>query len=160
MVNRAGGQFLARPAFAAKVNAGVGGSHDRDAFEYLLDRGRMTDDRSLAVLGKAGIHRYRGRWREAIRRPLNHPLGRRQVERLEQIFERSVADRLDRRGQIAEGRDDDDRHRPHEPTKVMHGGHAAHAGEPHVEHDHVRPPGGGRLEPLFGRGSRGHAVAE
>ena len=43
---------------------------------------------------------------------------------------------------------------------MVHGRQAAHAGQPHVEHDGVGPSRGGRLQPLFGRRRRVGTVAK
>ena len=72
---------------------------------------RVADDRLRRPTCERPASRF-GRRRPALDRALDRPLGRGQIERLQQILEGPVADGLHRRGQVAEGRDDDDRHGP------------------------------------------------
>ena len=71
-----------------------------------------------------------------------------------------MTDGLNRGGQIAEGRDDDDRHVAYGLAEVVHRLKAAHAGQAHVKHNDVGTADGSRLQTLLGRCGGRRAVTE
>ncbi len=154
-VDRAGRQFLAGAAFSAQQDAGLRGGRQRDAFEHLLHHGRSSHQ-------PGGVFRA-GRRREL--RPAGHcppdrPLGRLQVERLNQVLERALADGLDGRVQIAVGGDDDDRRIAATLAQLLHRRQAVQAGQADVEHHGIGRLLGGQFQRLLGGRGRDHFVAQ
>ncbi len=158
-VDGAGDQLLAGAALAGDEDGGVARGHQGDALEDRLHGRALPDDLFRRAGGGAVV---RGRCRllgPALQGPGDGVERLVQVERLGQVVERAPFDRLDRRAQVAERRDDDDRCVLGQLPQLAQRGQAVHPGQANVEDDGIEVLLGGQGEGVLGGRGDGDAMA-
>ncbi len=140
-----GRQLLADPALALQQDRGIRVGRERNLLEHSLHCRRLPQHtlnrRRRGDLGTGNL----------AQRPVDRGANLGQIERLHHVFERTLANRLDRRRQIAERRDHDDRRAMEMAPKRLHRGEPVHPRQTHVQNEHIRPRRARQHEALFGR---------